>query len=52
MTYHRMSDSYELFIEVMNYIFVFLYNVELILKIIGLGKQYFTHDSWNLFDFA
>ena len=52
MTYHRMSDSYELFIEVMNYIFVFLYNVEFVLKIIGLGKQYFTHDSWNLFDFV
>ena len=52
MTYHRMSDSYALFIEVMNYIFVFLYNVEFVLKIIGLGKQYFTRDSWNLFDFV
>ena len=52
MAYHRMSDSYALFIEVMNYIFVFLYNVEFVLKIIGLGKQYFTYDSWDLFDFV
>ena len=52
MTYHRMSKSYEMFIEVMNYIFVFVYNVEFVMKIIGIGKQYFTHSSWNTFDFA
>ena len=52
MTYHRMSKSYEMFIEVMNYIFVFVYNVEFVMKIIGIGKQYFTHSSWNIFDFA
>ena len=51
MTYARMSDSYALSIVIMNYIFVLFYNVEFVLKIIGLGKQYFTHDSWNIFDF-
>lgn len=51
MTYARMSDTYELTLDVFNYIFIFLYNVEFIMKMIGLGKQYFTHDSWNLLDF-
>ena len=52
MTYNRMSKSYERFIEVMNYIFVIIYNVEFVIKIIGIGKQYFTHSSWNTFDFV
>lgn len=51
MTYARMSDGYKLSIEIINYIFVFFYNVECVMKIIGLGKQYFTRDGWNIFDF-
>jgi hypothetical protein len=51
MTYARMSNTYELTLDVFNFIFVFLYNVEFTMKLIGLGKQYFTHDRWNLLDF-
>ena len=51
MTYARMSNNYETMLLVLNYIFVFTYNVEMVSKLIGLGKQYFTHDSWNIFDF-
>lgn len=50
MTYDRMSNSYEKFIEYANNFFVALYNIELILKFIGLGCMYFQ-DSWNIFDF-
>ncbi|CAI2379843.1 unnamed protein product [Moneuplotes crassus] len=52
MIYARMSDSYALTINIFNYFFLILYNIEFIIKIIGLGKQYFTRDQWNLFDFV
>lgn len=52
MTYARMSDSYATFIQVMNLIFVVLYNIEFGIKIFGLGLQYFTRDTWNIFDFV
>lgn len=51
MTHARMSHSYELSLTILNYIFIFLYNIEFVLKIIGLGVQYFTHDKWNILDF-
>ena len=51
LVYATMSDSYALSIQILNFIFIGIFNIEWILKIIGLGKQYFTHDSWNLFDF-
>lgn len=51
MTHSRMSHSYELSLTILNYIFIFLYNVEFVLKLIGLGVQYFTHDKWNILDF-
>jgi hypothetical protein len=52
MVYARMSDGYETAIEVMNMLFVILYNIEFLIKIIGMGKQYFTRDNWNIFDFV
>lgn len=52
MTYARMSDSYALAIDILNLVFVFLYNVEFLIKIIGMGTQYFTRDNWNIFDFV
>lgn len=51
MTHLGMSKEFESTILVFNYIFVFFYNVEMALKLIGLGLQYFTHDGWNRFDF-
>lgn len=34
----------------MNYVFTFIFNTEMIIKLIGLGcKQYFD-DAWNKFD--
>ena len=37
-------------LEYLNYVFAFIFNAEMIMKLIGLGyKQYFD-DSWNMFD--
>ena len=51
LVYATMSESYSNAIQILNFIFIGLFNIECILKLIGLDKQYFTHDSWNIFDF-
>ena len=38
-------------LEVLNLIFTVIYTVEMIIKLIGLGKKYFQ-DGWCVFDFA
>jgi hypothetical protein len=44
-----MSEQLETFSENANYVFAFVFNMEMILKLIGLGKIYFMY-SWNIFD--
>jgi hypothetical protein len=48
--YYDMNPTYSLTLDVFNYIFAFIFNVECVFKIIGLGKKYFG-TSWNRFDF-
>ena len=50
--YARMSDTYADTIEYLNYGFSVIFNIEMIIKIIGLAKRYFTDSAWNRFDFA
>lgn len=38
-------------IEVFNYVFMGIFTIEAIIKIIALKKLYFK-DSWNIFDFT
>ena len=51
MRYARMSDTYAMVIEYINYFFSIIFNVEMVIKMIGLGRKYFTQSSWNIFDF-
>lgn len=51
LRYARMSDSYAFGLEILNYIFTFLYNVEFVMKFGGIGMRYFTGCDFNLFDF-
>jgi len=51
MRYLDMSNDYENALLVMNYIFAAIFNVEFMIKLIGLGKNYFK-DRWNLLDFV
>ena len=48
--YAEMSDQYSLSLEILNYIFTFIYNIELIIKFIGLGFRYITAIDFNTFD--
>ena len=44
-----MDEGLEKFGDNANYLFAFVFNVEMIFKLIGLRKIYF-HYTWNLFD--
>ena len=38
-------------IEILNYVFMAIFTIEAIIKIIALKRHYFK-DSWNIFDFT
>ena len=46
----RMTVEYENTLEILNYIFNAIFNIECVFKLIGLGKSYFS-SAWNKFDF-
>lgn len=39
------------FVEVANYVFLVIFTVEAVIKIVAFRKLYF-HSSWNIFDFT
>jgi hypothetical protein len=52
MRYARMTEEYEFVIEIINYVFAIIFNIEMVIKMIALSYKYFTKSSWNRFDFA
>ena len=50
MRFYRMSNEYEMFLEYLNYFFAMVFNLEMIIKLFGLGLYYFS-TNWNRFDF-
>ena len=48
--HHGQSETFTLFIDVMNYIFALVFTVEAILKMYAMKTKYFR-DAWNKFDF-
>ena len=50
MRYYQMPLQYSLALDIMNYIFTAIFNLECIFKIIAQSKKYF-YQSWNIFDF-
>lgn len=51
MRYSTMSTIYSDSLDQLNIIFAIIFNLECVLKIIGLGSRYF-YKVWNLFDLA
>ena len=50
MLYANASDDYITGLEIVNYIFTGLFTIELLLKLVGFGAE-FWYEAWNLFDF-
>ena len=49
LKHYQMDQTLVLFSEYANYVFAFVFNLEMILKLIGLKKVYFQF-GWNIFD--
>ena len=49
MKHYQMPDTLVSLADQANYVFAFVFNVEMILKLLGLRKVYF-YTNWNLFD--
>ena len=49
--YYRMDHDFLEALEIINYFFAAIYNIEAILKIFAFGGSYFK-DLWNIFDFV
>jgi hypothetical protein len=45
------GEEAEATLESMNYIFTLIFSAEFVLKLTGMGKQYFYY-GWNIFDFS
>ena len=50
MLYAKASDNYLLGLEIVNYIFTGMFTLELLLKLVGFGPE-FWYEAWNIFDF-
>jgi hypothetical protein len=51
MSYEGCSPGYQLFLDIVNYIFTGIFILECAFKIIALGPTYYFYFGWNIFDF-
>lgn len=49
MVHYRQPDELTVALEYLNYVFAFVFNVEMTLKLLAQGKNYFSQ-GWNVFD--
>lgn len=48
--FYNMSEELTIAIEYVNYVFMAIFTIEAIIKIIAMKTKYF-YDAWNIFDF-
>lgn len=51
VTHYNQGPEWNRVLDKVNIIFVLVFSIEALFKILGMGRDYFT-DSWNIFDFA
>merc|ERR1719240_835168 len=52
MQYFGHDEGYGLFLDVLNYIFAFIFTVEFLVKWCAIGWKQYCLDGWNRFDFV
>ena len=50
MAFYDMPIELEQFLEYSNYLFTFVFTIELVVKLLAFGCKEFAQDSFNLFD--
>eukprot|EP00947_MAST-08B_sp_MAST-8B-sp1_P005525 g5525.t1 len=51
LTFYGMPPEMEDALLVCNYVFAAIYNIEAVVKIVGLGPRLYFAEGWNVFDF-
>ena len=49
--YHMSQDYYDL-LELLNLIFVWIFTIEIVMRLVALFPEAFFSDNWNIFDFG
>jgi len=52
MDYYGASEEYLKALDYANLVFVIIFTIEAMLKLIGLGPTYYFYIDWNKFDFT
>ena len=52
MDYYNADETYLQVLEICNTVFLVIFTLEAILKLIGFGPTYYFYIDWNKFDFA
>ena len=52
MDYYGASEELNFALDTCNLVFVIIFSLEALLKILGLGIRYYFYIDWNKFDFA
>ena len=52
MEYYGAPADYLYVLTIFNYVFVGIFTVEAVLKLLGLGPRYYFYIDWNKFDFS
>ena len=52
MEYYGAGEEYLHVLHICNLVFVAIFTVEAVLKLLGLGVTYYFYIDWNKFDFA
>ena len=52
MDYYGASETYLMVLEISNLVFVAIFTMEAVLKLIGHGPTFYFYIDWNKFDFA
>ena len=50
--YYHMSQDYSDLLELLNLIFVWIFTIEIVMRLVALFPEAFFSDNWNIFDFG
>ena len=49
--HYNMDPTFSRALEIINYIFIAIFTLECVMKIVGL-RQFYFKEAWNIFDFV
>jgi len=50
--HYQQSDQWTSLLEIQNWVFIGIFTVEFVVKVVGMSPQFYFTDPWNAFDFV